>query len=143
MVRVGAGLGQVWGRVDRKVAGEGWIGGVLEGVLGMVRAKLNLGFTQVELMVVVTVIAVMLSIAIPAYSGARVRSSEKSCARNRQVLDQAKLLWMLDNGKVYSDEVRFKDLLPEYVEEPPVCEAKGHYVLNGLKGETACTVHGR
>ena len=97
--------------------------------------------TMVELMVVVTVLGVILAMAIPAYSGARARSSETSCAKNRQILDQAKLLWMLDSGKVYSDEVLFKDLLPEYVAEPPYCAAKGHYVLNGLKGETTCTVH--
>ncbi len=99
------------------------------------------GFTLVEMLIVVMVLGVMLAMAIPAYSSAHLRSTETACSKNRQLLDQAKLLWMVDNGKVYADAVLFKDLLPEYIAEPPVCPVKGHYSMNGLDGETTCSVH--
>lgn len=107
----------------------------------MAARKPSLAFTIVELMVVVAVLGVLLAIAIPAYSGARERSTAGACQKNRQLLDQAKQLWMVDEGKVYTDTVLFKDLLPEYIAEPPVCPAKGHYSLNGLEGQTTCTAH--
>jgi prepilin-type N-terminal cleavage/methylation domain-containing protein len=99
------------------------------------------GFTITELMVVIAVLGVMLAIAIPAYSGSRERSASGACAKNRQLFDQAKQLWMIDQGKVSANEVLFKDLLPEYIAEPPVCPTKGQYALNGLGAETTCSVH--
>jgi prepilin-type N-terminal cleavage/methylation domain-containing protein len=107
----------------------------------MAAQKPTAAFTIVELMVVVAVLGVLLAIAIPAYSGALERSSATACAKNRRLFDQAKQLWMVDQGKVYTDHVLFKDLLPEYVAEPPVCPAKGHYELNGLGAPTTCSVH--
>lgn len=100
-------------------------------------------FTIVELMLVVTVLGVLLSVAIPAYAQAKGRSTGAACAKNRQLFDQAKQLWMIDNGKSYGDGVYFKDLLPEYIAEPPVCPGRGHYELHGLEGATSCSVHGQ
>jgi prepilin-type N-terminal cleavage/methylation domain-containing protein len=99
------------------------------------------GFTIAELMVVVAVLGVILAIAIPAYSGAKERSTSGACAKNRQLFDQAKQLWMIDQGKVVADDVLFKDLLPEYIAEPPVCPTKGQYALNGLDLATTCSAH--
>lgn len=101
------------------------------------------GFTLAELMIVVCVIGVVLALAVPAYATSRERTRSNACAKNRELFDQAKQLWMIDNGKTTADEVYFKDLLPEYIAEPPVCPTKGHYDLHGLTGETSCTQHGR
>jgi prepilin-type N-terminal cleavage/methylation domain-containing protein len=99
-------------------------------------------FTLIELVIVIAVIGVMTGIAVPVYSKTRVRTTETSCAKNRRVLQDAKVLWMIDNGKTYSDEIYFKDLIPEYVAEPPVCPLGGTYELNGLTGEVTCSKHG-
>jgi prepilin-type N-terminal cleavage/methylation domain-containing protein len=98
-------------------------------------------FTIVELMIVVIVLAVLCGIAIPAYATSRTHSQDAGCDENRKAFDQAKLLWMMDNGKTAADEVYFRDLLPDYIETPPICPRKGTYALNGLDGETTCTAH--
>ena len=98
-------------------------------------------FTIIELMIVVIVLAVLCGIAIPAYVTSRTHTQAAACEENRSAFDQAKLLWMMDNGKTATDEVYFRDLLPDYIETPPICPLKGTYFLNGLEGETTCTAH--
>jgi prepilin-type N-terminal cleavage/methylation domain-containing protein len=98
-------------------------------------------FTIVELMIVVIVLAVLSAMAIPAYVTSRTHSQGAACEENRRAFDQAKLLWMMDNGKVEGDDVFFRDLLPDYIEAPPICPLKGTYELNGLEGETTCSAH--
>jgi type II secretory pathway pseudopilin PulG len=99
-------------------------------------------FTILELMTVVCVLGALTGVAVPAFAGARHRAQESACAKNQAIFDQAKQLWMLDHGKTFDQPVLFKDLLPEYIEEPPICPAGGDYSLNGLDTETSCSIHG-
>ena len=56
------------------------------------------GFTLIELMVVVLVIAILLAIAIPTFLGARERSQDRAAQSNlRNVLTAAKVLFV-DEG---------------------------------------------
>lgn len=56
------------------------------------------GFTLIELMVVVLVIAILLAVAIPTFLGARVRSQDRSAQSNlRNSLTAAKVLFV-DHG---------------------------------------------
>lgn len=100
-------------------------------------------FTLIELVIAVAVIGAMAAIAVPTFGKARVRTTETSCAKNRKALQHAKVLWQMDHEKLDSDEVLFRDLIPEYVQDPPICPMGGTYDLNGLTGETSCTVHGK
>jgi len=106
-----------------------------------VLAQKRRAFTLIELTIVVAILGALAAIAVPTYASTRIKSTEAACAKNRIVLQQSKLLWMVDNGKVDSDEIHFSNLLPDYVSELPVCPMNGHYALNGLQGQVSCSAH--
>jgi prepilin-type N-terminal cleavage/methylation domain-containing protein len=55
------------------------------------------GFTLVEIMIVVTIIAMLAVLAIPFYSRARNQTYKKACIANIRTLDGAKQQWALEN----------------------------------------------
>jgi type IV pilus assembly protein PilA len=55
------------------------------------------GFTLLELMVVVLVIAVLLAIAVPSYLGARSRASDRATQSNLRTAHVNELAWASDN----------------------------------------------
>lgn len=97
---------------------------------------------MIELVIAIAVIGVMAAVAVPTYSQTRVRTTETTCAKNRKLMQHSKMLWMIDHEKSDEDEVLFRDLIPEYVPEPPVCPMGGEYALNGLTREVSCSKHG-
>jgi len=74
----------------------------------MVRAKKSRGFTLVELMVVLTIIALLLSIVVPDYIGRARRAEEAVLQENLAVMRDA-----LD--KHYADAGRYPTSLDELV----------------------------
>ncbi|MDZ4803088.1 MAG: prepilin-type N-terminal cleavage/methylation domain-containing protein [Bryobacteraceae bacterium] len=81
-------------------------------------ARLRAGFTIVELMIVVTVISILLSMAVPYYQRTLVRSKESLLRNNlftmRQVIDE----FTIDKGKAPQS---LQDLVTEgYLRSVPV-----------------------
>ncbi len=56
------------------------------------------GFTLIELVVVIAILAILLAIAIPAYTGYRERAEEQAQAANVRMLENAAMLY-LSEGK--------------------------------------------
>jgi general secretion pathway protein G len=77
-------------------------------VEGKMTLKKNLGFTLVELMVVLTVIALLLSVVVPDYVGRMKRAEEAVLQENLTVMRDA-----LD--KHYADAGRYPGSLDELV----------------------------
>ncbi len=83
------------------------------------------GFTLVEIMIVILILVVLLSIAIPNFLRARDSSREKSCVSNmRRILD-AKEMYAADNKLPPGSPVNWDDLVTDYLRSEPVCPAGG------------------
>ncbi len=70
------------------------------------------GFTLVELMIVVAIIALLASIAIPSALRARKRSQATSTLATIRLIDGAKDQWAIENGKKGGDAVLPADIKP-------------------------------
>src|SRR4051795_7737079 len=57
------------------------------------------GFTLVEIMIVVAIIALLASIAVPSFLRARKRSQATATLETMRMIDAAKDQWAIENGK--------------------------------------------
>jgi prepilin-type N-terminal cleavage/methylation domain-containing protein len=70
------------------------------------------GFTLVEIMIVVAIIGLLASIAIPNFVNARKKAQTSACISNLRQLDAAKQQWALEKGKGSADTPGNSDLQP-------------------------------
>jgi|GEM_PF-758871 len=85
------------------------------------------GFTLVEIMIVVAIIAILSAIAIPNFMAARSKSRANACKANLKQIDSAVEQWAMDASKTNGDSVTMTELIPTYVKKTPVCQAGGWY----------------
>jgi prepilin-type N-terminal cleavage/methylation domain-containing protein len=60
------------------------------------KLRLMSGFTLVEIMIVVAIIGLLATIAIPSWVHARTNSQQNACINNLRQIDAAKQQWGLD-----------------------------------------------
>ena len=82
------------------------------------------GFTLVEIMIVVAIIGLLASIAIPNFVKARTTAQMNACISNLRQIDGAIQQWALDTKQGDTASVSAADVLP-YLKNAVVCPSGG------------------
>lgn len=100
------------------------------------------GFTLVEIMIVVTILGVILSIASPTWLRQRRLSQQRACQENLAKIQGAKEQWALEFNQHDTSTPGWDDLIGTtlYIKRQPACPANGAYTLNSMNLDPTCTV---
>jgi prepilin-type N-terminal cleavage/methylation domain-containing protein len=82
------------------------------------------GFTLVEIMIVVAIIGLLASIAIPNITQARDKARQNVCIANLQQIEGAIHRWSLDMNKDEGEAVAYSDIR-NYLKRSVVCPSGG------------------
>ncbi len=82
------------------------------------------GFTLIEIMIVVAIIGLLASIAVPHYGRARRQAHMAVCIQNLKQLDGAITSWALENRKDSGQPVQYRDI-SGYLKGTLVCPSGG------------------
>ena len=76
------------------------------------KMRVSNGFTLVEIMIVVAIIGILASLAIPNFVTARHKAYETTCISNLRCIDNAKQQWAFEQRRQDSDTPQGSDLQP-------------------------------
>ena len=100
------------------------------------------GFTLVEIMIVVAIIGILVSIAVPGFIKARKTAQGKSCNENLSKIDGSKETYALENNLTTGDPVTMDDLVDDagagYIKKTPKCPSGGGYTVNVIGTDPLC-----
>lgn len=95
------------------------------------------GFTLVEIMIVVAIIALLAAIAIPSFMKSRTESRKSACINNLRLIDHAKQQLGTSTNWPDATAMTLTDIGP-YLKSTPVCPAGGTYTPGILATNPTC-----
>ena len=87
------------------------------------------GFTLVELLVVVLILATLMAVALPLYLSSVADSAKKTCRANMQSIANAAQAWKVKNRANDFTGMTISSLTPD-LGSTPVCPSGGAYTLS-------------
>ena len=102
------------------------------------------GFTLVEIMIVVAIMGLLVSLALPNFVKTRTNAQKQVCIENLAQIESAKQVWGVENGMKNGDTVDVADLIGPtlYIKKEPECPAGGDYDYTTIGDNATCTVSG-
>ena len=104
----------------------------------------KMGFTLVEIMCVVMVIALLMAMAIPNFLHAREATRSRACTENLRQFQTAKEQWAIVTRARADATPQRSELVTEFMKGTedtlPGCPGGGNYSLNSLQNPPVCTV---
>ncbi len=91
--------------------------------------RVQQGFTLLEIMIVVSIIALLATVAIPNYLRARKRSQAGQIMSELRILDAAVQLYVMENNKTDTAGFAINDLLPYVKSGTRLAESQGNDIL--------------
>lgn len=103
------------------------------------------GFTLVELMIVVLILGILVGIAVPLYNASQERAAESACLSNQRVINKASMEWGMERGTVsrpFAADVQ--QLVDDgYLRHVPACKGHPFTKIDDATGLTECPAGGR
>jgi prepilin-type N-terminal cleavage/methylation domain-containing protein len=101
------------------------------------------GFTLVEIMIVVAIIGMLATIALPNFVKARTDAQRTACIQNLRIIDGAIQQWALEQRKDAGQAVAFSDI-SAYMKNAVVCPAGGtsfqdSYTISTVEDRPVCS----
>lgn len=98
------------------------------------------GFTLVEIMVVILILGILVTLALPSWMNARARAQARTCSANLRQIQRAKEQYALVNRLPNGAPVQMSDLVPNYLQDEPFCPAAGgaSYTVNAIGTDPTC-----
>jgi len=110
----------------------------------------NAGFTLVEIMIVVAIIGLLATIAIPNFVRARLKAQQNACINNLRQIDGAKQTWALENKAGPNTPITILNIQPYMgrgvLGTAPTCPADSansfptSYSINDLQTAPTCLI---
>ena len=106
------------------------------------RGKTSRGFTLVEIMIVVLIIAIITAISVPQFVNDRTLSQASTCMANLKQIETAKETWALQTSQPVTATPLQTDLVPAFMKSFPSCPSSGTYTIGTLSVRPTCTIAG-